>query len=120
MLAIVDRRPQLFGILGILDAYIRHQKEIVYKRSEFDLAHAKARYHIVEGLIKAVSILDEVIKTIRASKNKTDSKENLMIKFGFTEEQAEAIVTLQLYRLSNTDIVLLEEEQANLTKIIVT
>ena len=118
MLAIVDRRPQLFGILGILDAYIRHQKEIVYKRSEFDLAHAKARYHIVEGLIKAVSILDEVIKIIRASKNKTDSKENLMIKFGFTEEQAEAIVTLQLYRLSNTDIVLLEEEQANLTKII--
>ena len=118
MLAIVDRRPQLFGILGILDAYIIHQKEIVYKRSEFDLAHAKARYHIVEGLIKAVSILDEVIKTIRASKNKTDSKENLMIKFGFTEEQAEAIVTLQLYRLSNTDIVLLEEEQANLTKII--
>ena len=118
MLAIVDRRPQLFGILGILDAYIRHQKEIVYKRSEFDLAHAKARYHIVEGLIKAVSILDEVIKTIRASKNKTDSKENLMIKFDFTEEQAEAIVTLQLYRLSNTDIVLLEEEQANLTKII--
>lgn len=118
MLAIVDRRPQLFGILGILDAYIRHQKEIVYKRSEFDLAHAKARYHIVEGLIKAVSILDEVIKTIRASKNKTDSKENLMIKFGFSEEQAEAIVTLQLYRLSNTDIVLLEEEQANLTKII--
>lgn len=118
MLAIVDRRPQLFGILGILDAYIRHQKEIVYKRSEFDLAHAKARYHIVEGLIKAVSILDEVIKTIRASKNKTDSKENLMIKFGFTEEQAEAIITLQLYRLSNTDIVLLEEEQANLTKII--
>lgn len=118
MLAIVDRRPQLFGILGILDAYIRHQKEIVYKRSEFDLTHAKARYHIVEGLIKAVSILDEIIKTIRVSKNKADSKENLMIKFGFTEEQAEAIVTLQLYRLSNTDIVLLEEEQANLTKII--
>ena len=118
MLAIVDSRPQLFGILGILDAYIRHQKEIVYKRSEFDLAHAKARYHIVEGLIKAVSILDEVIKTIRVSKNKADSKENLMIKFDFTEEQAEAIVTLQLYRLSNTDIVLLEEEQANLTKII--
>lgn len=118
MLAIVDRRPQLFGILGILDAYIRHQKEIVYKRSQFDLAHAKARYHIVEGLIKAVSILDEIIKTIRVSKNKADSKENLMIKFGFTEAQAEAIVTLQLYRLSNTDVVLLEEEMANLTKII--
>lgn len=118
MLAIVDRRPQLFGILGILDAYIRHQKEIVYKRSQFDLAHAKGRYHIVEGLIKAVSILDDVIKTIRVSKNKADSKENLIIKFGFSEEQAEAIVTLQLYRLSNTDIVLLEEEQKNLTKII--
>jgi len=118
MLAIIDRRPKLFGILEMLDAYIRHQKEIIYKRSEFDLLHAKARFHIVEGLIKAVSILDEVIKTIRASKNKADSKENLMIKFGFTEEQAEAIVTLQLYRLSNTDILVLNEEMENLKKII--
>ena len=94
---IVNRRPMLLGLLGILDAYIHHQEEIVTKRSEFDLRTAKTRYHIVEGLIKAISILDEVIKTIRASKNKAD-----------------AIVTLQLYRLTNTDIVALEEEMEKL------
>ena len=118
MITIVNRRPMLLGILGILDAYIAHQKEVIFKRSEFDLAHAKARYHIVEGLIKAISILDEVIKTIRASKNKADAIENLVIKYEFTNEQAEAIVNLQLYRLTNTDVAVLEEELSNLTKII--
>ena len=118
MVAIVKKRPKLLGLKSALKAFIDHQQEVVRRRSEFDLAHAKKELHILDGLKKCLSILDEVIKTIRASKNKTDSKENLMIKFGFTEEQAEAIVTLQLYRLSNTDIVLLEEEQANLTKII--
>ena len=118
MITIVNRRPKLCGILDILDAYIAHQKEVIYKRSEFDLAHAKARYHIVEGLIKAISILDEVIKTIRASKNKTDAIENLIIKYEFTNEQAEAIVNLQLYRLTNTDVVVLKEEMENLKKII--
>ena len=118
MITIVNRRPKLCGILDILDAYIAHQKEVIYKRSEFDLAHAKARYHIVEGLIKAISILDEVIKTIRASKNKTDAIENLVIKYEFTNEQAEAIVNLQLYRLTNTDVVVLKEEMGNLKKII--
>jgi len=118
MIAIVNRRPQLLGILAILDAYITHQKEVVYKRSEFDLAHAKSRHHIVSGLIKAISILDEVIKTIRASKNKSDAIENLVIKYEFTKEQSEAIVNLQLYRLTNTDVVVLEEELANLNKII--
>lgn len=118
MITIVNRRPMLLGLLGILDAYIAHQKEVIFKRSEFDLAHAKARYHIVEGLIKAISILDEVIKTIRASKNKADAIENLVIKYEFTNEQAEAIVNLQLYRLTNTDVVVLEEELSNLTKII--
>ena len=118
MITIVNRRPKLCGILDILDAYIAHQKEVIYKRSEFDLAHAKARYHIVEGLIKAISILDEVIKTIRASKNKTDAIENLVIKYEFTNEQAEAIVNLQLYRLTNTDVVVLKEEMENLKKII--
>ena len=118
MITIVNRRPMLLGILGILDAYIAHQKEVIFKRSEFDLAHAKARYHIVEGLIKAISILDEVIKTIRASKNKADAIENLVIKYAFTNEQAEAIVNLQLYRLTNTDVAVLEEELSNLTKII--
>ena len=118
MITIVNRRPMLLGLLGILDAYIAHQKEVIFKRSEFDLAHAKARYHIVEGLIKAISILDEVIKTIRASKNKADAIENLVIKYEFTNEQAEAIVNLQLYRLTNTDVAVLEEELSNLIKII--
>lgn len=118
MITIVNRRPMLLGILGILDAYIAHQKEVIFKRSEFDLAHAKARYHIVEGLIKAISILDEVIKAIRASKNKADAIENLVIKYEFTNEQAEAIVNLQLYRLTNTDVAVLEEELSNLIKII--
>ena len=117
MIAIVNRRPKLLGLLEILDAYIVHQKDIVYKRTMFDLEHAKARYHIVEGLIKAISILDEVIKTIRASKNRLDAIENLVIKFAFTEEQATAIVDLRLYRLSNTDIEELLQEKSNLEKI---
>ncbi len=117
MIAIVNRRPMQLGLIAILDAYIAHQKEVVTKRTSFDLAHAKKRYHIVEGLIKAISILDEVIKTIRASKNKADAIENLMIKYEFTEEQATEIVNLQLYRLTNTDIVILQEERNNLEKI---
>ncbi len=111
---IVNRRPMLLGILGILDAYIAHQKEVVTRRSEFDLRTAKARYHIVEGLIKAISILDEVIKTIRSSKNKANAIDNLVKEYDFTEKQADAIVTLQLYRLTNTDIVSLQEEMEKL------
>ena len=111
---IVNRRPMLLGILGILDAYIAHQKEVVTRRSEFDLRTANARYHIVEGLIKAISILDEVIKTIRSSKNKADAIGNLVKEYDFTEKQADAIVTLQLYRLTNTDIVSLQEEMKKL------
>ena len=118
MVAIVNRRPKLLGLAQCLDAFIAHQKEVVRRRTEFDLAHAKARYHIVEGLIKCISILDEVIRVIRESKNKTDAKENLVKEFQFTMEQAEAIVTLQLYRLTNTDVVALQEEMANLEKII--
>ena len=114
MVVIVNRRPMLLGVLGILDAYIAHQREIIKKRSEFDLAHAKSRYHIVEGLIKAISILDEVITTIRKSKDRSDSINNLINKFNFTEKQATAIVDMRLYRLSNTDIKALEEEQKNL------
>ena len=117
-IAIVNRRPKLLGILELLDAYIVHKKEVTIKKNEFDLAHAKARLHIVEGLIKAISILDEVIQTIRKSKNKADSINNLMSNFGFTEKQADAIVTLQLYRLSNTDVTLLEDELKNLNIII--
>ena len=108
--AIVNRTPKTLGILEILDAYIAHQKEVITKRTEFDLAYYTKNYNIATGLIKAISILDEVIALIRASKNKSDAKVNLVNKYKFTEEQAEAIVTLQLYRLTNTDIVILEEE----------
>lgn len=117
MIAIVGRRPKQLGLLEILDAYIAHQKEVILKRSRFDLAHAEKRYHIVIGLIKAISILDEVVKTIRASKNKADAIVNLVKEYNFTEEQATAIVELQLYRLTNTDVVVLEEEKANLERI---
>ena len=118
MVAIVNRRPKQLGILEILDAFIAHQKEVILRRTEFDLNKAKERLHIVEGLLKAVDILDEIIKTIRASKNKADSIANLIKQFDFTEVQATAIVTMQLYRLSNTDINLLLEEQGNLNKMI--
>jgi len=118
MVTIVNRRPKLLGILPILDAYIKHQKEIIYKRSEFDLAFAKKELHITDGLIKAISILDEVIALIRGSKNKADAIQNLINKFDFTEEQATAIVMLQLYRLTNTDVTVLEEKLTNLRKII--
>ncbi|CDF11739.1 dNA topoisomerase IV A subunit [Mycoplasma sp. CAG:776] len=118
MVAIVNRVPKTLGILEILDAYIAHQKEVIIKRSEFDLATYEKRMHIVEGLIKCLSILDEVIRVIRASKNKTDAKNNLVDKFNFTIEQAEAIVTLQLYKLTNTDVLELEEEMNKLSKLI--
>ncbi len=114
MIAIVNRRPKLLGIIDILNSYINHLKEVIINRTNFDLEHAKLRYHIVDGLIKAISILDSVIRVIRSSKNKQDAKENLVKEFDFTIEQAEAIVTLQLYRLTNTDIKTLEEEKADL------
>ena len=113
---IVNRRPMQLGLLGILDAYIAHQKEIVYKGTEYDLKTARASYHIMEGLIKAISILDEVIALIRRSKNKADAIINLVKEYEFTDKQAEAIVNLQLYRLTNTDIVTLEEEMKKLAE----
>ena len=115
MIAIVNRCPKLLSLIDIIDAYILHLKEVLTNRTKFDLDHAKLRFHIVEGLIKAISILDEVIRVIRASKNKSDAKENLVKEFDFTIEQAEAIVTLQLYRLTNTDITLLEDELKDLS-----
>ena len=118
MIAIVNRAPKQLGLAAILDAYIVHQKEVIIKRTKFDLEHAKARLHIVEGLIRCLSILDEVIAVIRGSKNKSDARENLVKEFGFTEAQAEAIITLQLYRLTNTDVTLLEEELKNLKAMI--
>lgn len=110
MVAILNKRPTLMSLPKILDAYIQHQKEVITNRSVFELDKAKERQHVVEGLMKALSILDEVIATIRASQDKRDAKNNLIEKFAFTEPQSEAIVSLQLYRLTNTDITALQQE----------
>ncbi len=118
MVAIVNRRPKQLGILEILDAFIAHQRDVILRRTRFDLKKANERLHIVEGLLKAVDILDEIIKIIRSSKNKQDSIDNLVKTFDFTVEQATAIVMMRLYTLSNTDINLLLEEQDNLRKMI--
>ena len=118
MVTIVNRRPKLLGLKGMLEAFVKHQKEVVKRRTQFDLETAQKRLHIVDGLIKCLSILDEVIKVIRNSKNKSDAKDNLVNEFEFTYEQAEAIVVLQLYRLTNTDVVALEEEKEKLDKLI--
>ncbi|MFJ6204469.1 DNA topoisomerase IV subunit A [Bacillus pumilus] len=114
MVAIHNRRPTLMTLTTILDAYIAHQKEVVTNRSAYELRKAKERHHIVDGLIKALSILDEVIATIRSSNDKRDAKNNLMEKYDFTEAQSEAIVSLQLYRLTNTDITQLRDEASEL------
>ncbi len=116
MVAIHNRTPKQMGLPQLLDAYIGHQKEVVTRRSRFELDKAKERQHIVEGLIKAISVLDEVIATIRASKDKRDAKNNLIAKFQFTDPQAEAIVNLQLYRLTNTDVTALQKEAEELQK----
>lgn len=118
MIAIYNRRPTMMTLPLLLDAYIDHQKEIVTKRSIYDLQKAKDRSHIVDGLIKALSILDEVIATIRSSNDKRDAKTNLQVKYDFTEVQSEAIVSLQLYRLTNTDITELRREQDELNALI--
>ena len=89
-------------------------KDVVLRRSQYELNKMEKRTHIIEGLMKAVSILDEVIRIIRASKDKADSKQNLMNEYGFDEPQAEAIVSMRLYRLSNTDIQILRNEFAEL------
>ncbi|MBR2990484.1 MAG: DNA topoisomerase IV subunit A, partial [Solobacterium sp.] len=112
--AIIDKTPVQVGLLGLLDAFIAFRKEVVLRRSRYELDKMEARCHVIEGLMKAVSILDEVIAIIRGSKDKADSKRNLMDAFGFDDPQAEAIVTLRLYRLSNTDIVELRNEFAEL------
>ena len=116
MVAIHNRRPKLMGLTDLLDAYIEHRKEVITRRSRFELQKAEDRLHIVNGLIKAISILDEVIATIRASKDKKDAKRNLMAKYQFTEPHEEAIVSLQLYRLTNTDITALQKEEEELAK----
>lgn len=118
MVAIDNMRPQQVGLKRILESYIKHRREVIEKRSRFELQKAQKRQHIVDGLIKALSILDEVIATIRGSKDKKDAKNNLVVQHGFTEEQAEAIVNLQLYRLTNTDITQLQAEAKELAETI--
>ncbi len=118
MVAIHNKRPVLMGLVELIDAYIQHQKEVVTNRSNYDLKRARERQHIVEGLIKMVSVLDEVVHIIRQSKDKSDAKKNLIATFEFSERQAEAIVMLQLYRLTNTDVTALEMENEELSKTI--
>src|SRR5699024_2955893 len=118
MVAIDRMRPQQVGLKHIITSYIKHRRDVILKRSRFELDKAKKRQHIVEGLMKALSILDQVIATIRASKDKKDAKNNLVIQHQFTQEQAEAIVNLQLYRLTNTDITELRKEAKELAATI--
>ncbi len=118
MIAIAGRRPRQLGILKILDYFIEHKKEVIIRRTKFDLDHANDRYHILEGLLKAISILDDVIRVIRTSKNKADAITNLVKEFSFTEKQATAIVMLQLYRLTNTDVTDVENEMKELENAI--
>ncbi|QQK76141.1 DNA topoisomerase IV subunit A [Salicibibacter cibarius] len=118
MVAIADKAPKLMGLKELLSAYINHQKEVVINRSRYELDQALRRQHIVEGLMKAVSVLDELIALIRQSKDKADAKQNIADAFGFTDVQAEAIVNLQLYRLTNTDVVTLEKEADELKQTI--
>ncbi len=116
VIAIVNKRPMQMGLAQMLDAFIAHREEVVVRRCQFDLKKKQQRCHILDGLIQAISVLDEVIALIRSSKDKADSKNRLMERFSFTEAQAEAIVTMRLYRLSNTDVTLLKEEHDTLER----
>lgn len=115
MVAINHQRPEHVGLKTILSAYLEHQRNVITKRTEYNLQKALDRQHIVVGLIKALSILDQVIKTIRASKDRRDARDNLVEAYDFSEKQADAIVALQLYRLTNTDVTQLEAESAKLS-----
>ncbi|CAM3282393.1 MULTISPECIES: DNA gyrase subunit A [Saccharibacillus] len=116
MVAIVNKAPQQLGVKPILQAYIGHQREVITKRTSHELEKAKDRSHVLEGLVKALNILDEVVAAIRASKNRQDAQNNLQWMFGFTERQADSILTLQLYRLTNLEVTQLEKEHSDLEK----
>ena len=120
MVAIDERRPVQVGLKTILTSYINFQKEVITRRTQYDLKKAQDRLHIVDGLMKALSILDEVIALIRNSKDKKHAKERLVETYDFTMIQAEAIVSLQLYRLTNTDITILQNEKLDLNEQIAT
>ena len=116
MVALANGKPETMGLKTIIGHYVNHQKEIITRRSKRELEIAEKRFHIVEGFIKAINILDEVIATIRSSKSKKDASENLISKFGFTEEQATAILELMLYRLTGLEITTFQKEYRELEK----
>ena len=116
VIAIVNKRPMQLGLLDMLDAFLAHRRDVIKKRSIYDLNKKSDRCHILEGLIRAISVLDEIIRLIRSAKDKADSKVKIIDAFGFSEAQAEAIVSMRLYRLSNTDVVLLQSEYEQLQK----
>ncbi|MGN7854945.1 DNA topoisomerase IV subunit A [Exiguobacterium acetylicum] len=116
MVAIHERTPRQMGVLTLLDAYLAHVKEVVIRRTAFDLEQAKRRQEVVSALMTAISVLDETLALIRSASYKADAKDKLITRFNFTDRQAEAVVMLQLYRLTNTDIVELQEEAAKLEK----
>nr|WP_308642448.1 DNA gyrase subunit A [Paenibacillus nuruki] len=116
MVAIVNKAPQQMGIKSILEAYIAHQREVVTRRTQHDLDKVEDRAHVLEGLAKALNVLDEVIAAIKASKNRQDAQNNLQWMFGLTERQADAILTLQLYRITNLEINQVEKELNDIQK----
>ena len=119
MIAIANRKPMMLGIKGMLQGFLDHREEVITRRSEFRLEKANVRIHLVEGLIKAVDVMDKIIKIIRNSKDKASSRQNIMDEFDFSQLQAEAIVMMQLYKLSNTDVTILIEEQEELLEEII-
>lgn len=116
IVAICDKHPRTLSLISYLDYYIAFQVDVITRRTNFLLKKAKDRLHIVEGLIKAISIINEVVQLIRKSKDKADAKLNLQKTFGFTEPQSEAIVSMRLYRLTNTDVTIYVDEKNNLIK----
>lgn len=120
MVAIVNKAPRQLGLKAMLDAYIAHQREVVTFRTRFELEKLEDRAHVLEGLVKALNILDEVIAAIKASKNRQDAQNNLQWMFGFTERQADSILSLQLYRLTNLEITSLQKELDDIQKKITT
>ncbi len=110
MLALVDNQPKILNILDVLKYYLQHQEDVVTRRTRYDLNKAEERAHILEGLLKALDIIDEVIQTIRSSSNTAEAKVNLVTKFGFSEAQAQAIVDMRLRTLTGLERARLQGE----------
>jgi len=118
MVALSNGKPETMSLKAIIKYYVEHQKEVITRRTRKELDTAKKRFHIVEGFIKAINVLDQIIAIIRSSKSKKDASDNLMSKFEFSEAQAQAILELMLYRLTGLEIEIFEKEYATLEKLI--